>query len=107
LAKTGYGEMGVTGSIAGPLFNVLVGLGASVLKISLNLAKEGKEIVIDVSQGKEMLILVSLIVLLFNIFRLFIHGSFLKFNLRRSISYVGFTIYGIFFGVVLYFTFFY
>jgi sodium/potassium/calcium exchanger 6 len=32
LARTGYGEMGIAGSIAGPLFNLLVGLGASMIK---------------------------------------------------------------------------
>jgi sodium/potassium/calcium exchanger 6 len=32
LARTGYGEMAIAGSIAGPLFNVLVGLGVSLIK---------------------------------------------------------------------------
>jgi len=32
LAKKGYGEMGIAGSIAGPLFNVLVGLGIPLIK---------------------------------------------------------------------------
>jgi len=33
LAKTGYGEMGIAGSIAGPLFNLMIGFGISALKI--------------------------------------------------------------------------
>ena len=32
LAKAGYGEMGLAGSIAGPLFNLLIGLGMSFVK---------------------------------------------------------------------------
>jgi sodium/potassium/calcium exchanger 6 len=32
LAKAGYGEMGLAGSIAGPLFNLLMGLGMSLIK---------------------------------------------------------------------------
>jgi Ca2+/Na+ antiporter len=32
LAKKGYGEMAIAGSIAGPLFNVLVGLGISLIR---------------------------------------------------------------------------
>jgi len=32
LAKSGYGEMGIAGSIAGPLFNLLIGLGTTALK---------------------------------------------------------------------------
>jgi len=31
LAKSGYGEMGIAGCIAGPLFNLIVGLGISLL----------------------------------------------------------------------------
>ena len=37
LAKNGYGEMGIAGSIAGPLFNLMIGLGiTSLKKISAN-----------------------------------------------------------------------
>lgn len=36
LAKTGYGEMGLAGSIAGPLFNMMIGFGVSSLKKILN-----------------------------------------------------------------------
>jgi len=32
LAQTGYGEMGLAGSIAGPLFNMMIGFGFSCLK---------------------------------------------------------------------------
>ena len=35
LAKAGYGEMAIAGSIAGPLFNVLIGLGISLIKKNL------------------------------------------------------------------------
>jgi len=33
LAKSGYGEMAIAGSIAGPLFNLMIGFGISSLKI--------------------------------------------------------------------------
>jgi Ca2+/Na+ antiporter len=107
LAKTGYGEMGVTGSVAGPLFNVLVGLGASLVKISIILASEGKAITLNMEGDKDVLIIVALSILIFNIVRLLIHSALLKFDLRRSISYIGFVVYIVFVGVVLYFTFFY
>ncbi len=32
LARAGYGEMGIAGSIAGPLFNLLVGLSSPLIK---------------------------------------------------------------------------
>ena len=35
LARTGYGEMGITGSIAGPLFNLLIGLSTALIKLTL------------------------------------------------------------------------
>ena len=35
LAKRGYGEMGIAGSIAGPLFNLLIGLGTSLIQITI------------------------------------------------------------------------
>ena len=36
LAKEGYGEMGISGSIGGPLFNTLIGLGSSMIKKTIN-----------------------------------------------------------------------
>jgi len=36
LAKTGYGEMGLAGSIAGPLFNMMIGFGFTILKKIIN-----------------------------------------------------------------------
>ena len=35
LVKGGYGEMALAGSLAGPVFNLLVGLGSSLLKINI------------------------------------------------------------------------
>jgi sodium/potassium/calcium exchanger 6 len=35
LARAGYGEMGLAGSIAGPLFNLLIGLGSAMIKNTL------------------------------------------------------------------------
>lgn len=35
LAKNGFGEMGIAGSIAGPLFNLLIGLGISLIKLNI------------------------------------------------------------------------
>ena len=35
LVKLGYGEMALSGSIAGPLFNLLIGLGLPLIKLNI------------------------------------------------------------------------
>ena len=35
LVKLGYGEMALSGSISGPLFNLLIGLGIPLVKLNL------------------------------------------------------------------------
>jgi len=37
LAKTGYGEMGIAGCIGGPLFNLLLGAGISLIRSNIQL----------------------------------------------------------------------
>lgn len=37
LAKTGYAEMGIAGCIGGPLFNLLIGAGITLIKSNLEL----------------------------------------------------------------------
>ena len=37
LAKNGYGEMAMAGAVAGPLFNLLVGFGISLVKTNINM----------------------------------------------------------------------
>ena len=32
MTKKGFGEMAITGCMAGPIFNILIGLGASLMK---------------------------------------------------------------------------
>jgi sodium/potassium/calcium exchanger 6 len=93
LAKNGYGEMGIAGSIAGPLFNTLVGLGISLLK---NNIITGADIKFDILIPENMIIIVCLICLSFNLVRLLIHAIILRFNLTRSVSYIGFFVYAAF-----------
>ena len=102
LVKSGYGEMALTGSIAGSLFNLLVGLGISLIKINLI---EGK-VKINMKTKENILSLIGMIFLLFNLVRLLIQVGFNKYKLDKSISYVGFFIYFSFILIVLCFTFF-
>ena len=40
ISKKGYGEMALTGCIAAPLFNLLLGLGVSSLKLNIAFIKK-------------------------------------------------------------------
>jgi len=102
LVKSGYGEMALTGSIAGSLFNLLVGLGISLIKINLI---EGN-VIINMKTKENILSLIGMIFLLFNLVRLLIQVGFNKYKLDKSISYVGFFIYFSFILIVICFTFF-
>jgi len=50
MTKRGFGEMAITGCIAGPIFNVLVGLGLSMV---ISIAKEGKNPVFSLYSKNE------------------------------------------------------
>jgi len=42
MTKRGFGEMAITGCFAGPIFNILVGLGGSFTKSMLIQMSQGK-----------------------------------------------------------------
>ena len=41
MTKRGFGEMAITGCMAGPIFNIFVGMGASNLKQIINILQAG------------------------------------------------------------------
>jgi Ca2+/Na+ antiporter len=102
IAKAGYGEMAVSGSIAGPLFNVLIGLGVSLIKKNIQIGD------IEFSLfdfDKKIILLISTLFLILNLIRLLIHSVILKFKLTPSVSYLGFLTYILFIAGILFFTF--
>jgi Ca2+/Na+ antiporter len=101
LAKSGYGEMGIAGSVAGPLFNLLIGLGASLIKKTII---EG-EVEFNLFKYTHVTILIGISVLAFNLLRLLIHSFILKFSMTKSVSYIGYLLYFIFFVGICLFTF--
>lgn len=101
LVKTGYGEMALTGSIAGPLFNLLIGLGISLVKLNI---KNGT-IDLNVINRENLVSIVSYFVLVCNLVCLGVLARVYEYYLNRRVSLVGFTLYGIFFVTVCVLTF--
>jgi Ca2+/Na+ antiporter len=98
LAKAGFGRMGLAGSIAGPLFNLLIGLGASLIKKTLATGS----VKFELYKSSEIVNLFAIVILGLNLIRLLIQASCLRFSLGKSISIIGYLIYFLFFvGIVL------
>ena len=93
LVKIGYGEMALSGSITGPLFNLLIGLGLPLIKLIIKFGK----IEIDFFNRNNI---VSIICLGLSIGDLIILGLLAKsvnYKLNMRIAIVSFIIYFIFF----------
>jgi len=103
LAKSGYGEMGIAGSIAGPLFNLLIGLGASLIKQTIT-SKKGY-IEFNLFQYTHITILIGMSILALNLIRLLIQSFISKFKVEKSVAYIGYLLYLIFFVGICLFTF--
>lgn len=101
LAKSGYGEMGIAGSIAGPLFNLLIGLGASMIKMTIT---QG-DIPFQLFAHKHITIIIAGGVLFLNLLRLLIQSCILKFNMTKSVAIIGYILYILFFVGICLFTF--
>ncbi len=101
LAKSGYGEMGIAGSIAGPLFNLLIGLGASLIKQTITKG----DIEFNLFQYTHITILIGMSILTLNLIRLLIQSFISKFKIHKSVAYVGYLLYLIFFVGICLFTF--
>lgn len=101
LAKTGYGEMGIAGSIAGPLFNLLIGLGASLIKSTII----NGDIEFNLFKYTHITILIGIMILTINLVSLLIQSFLFKFKMTKSASYVGFLLFFIFLVGIILFTF--
>ena len=102
LVKGGYGEMALAGSIGGPLFNLLIGLGISLLKINISFGT----IEIHMFNKENFICILAIFSLIINLVRLFIQSKNNLYVLRNNIAYGGFIVYFLFFVAVIIFTFF-
>ena len=101
LVKGGYGEMALAGSIGGPLFNLLIGLGSSLFKMNINFGT----IEIHMFDKENFICVLAIFSLIINLIRLFIQSRNNGYVLRNNIAYGGFVVYVFFFVAVIIFTF--
>jgi sodium/potassium/calcium exchanger 6 len=102
LVKSGYGEMALAGSISGPLFNLLVGLGSSLLKMNISHGT----IAIDFYSTSNIISVIAVFILILNLLLLLYQSHSHEYILnKRFISYSGFIIYATFLMLICYNTF--
>lgn len=96
LVKLGYGEMALSGSIAGPLFNLLMGLGLPLLK--LNLKKGGIDIVFF--DKSNIIGVICLGFLFVNLIALGIQAKISDYHLNIKLAVIRFVFYILFFVLI-------
>jgi len=64
ISKKGYGEMALTGCIAGPIFNLMLGLGLTTFKMCIELPEGIQFDLKDESSQEILLILFGAIIIL-------------------------------------------
>ncbi len=103
LARTGYAEMALSGSIGAPAFGILMGFGLSLsrrLFIMNYIKKKGSFEVFDLFKFNDNLnkkILTDALICIFTMLLvLIIMGSAMQFKIGRPVSYFGYAIYSFF-----------
>ena len=101
LVNLGYGEMALSGSIAGPLFNLLIGLGIPLIKLNI---KNG-EINIDIFNTNNKIGIICLIFLIGNLLTLGIQAKIHKYHLNIKFALIRYIFYFSFFIIICLITF--
>ena len=89
--------MAASGSIAGPMFNLLMGLGLGLLRTTLTIG--------TVKFNPSIITVLPLVFLVFNLIRIGIQAKINNYTLKRSISFIGYITYLIFAFARCYYTF--
>lgn len=109
LARSGYAEMALSGSIGAPLFGILFGFGLSLGRRLIRLKKDQEFDLFNFDRSKgglnKIIIVIAISCLLTLLLGLIIGGFIMKFKIKRHISFFGYCIYTVFFLSIIYFIF--
>lgn len=112
LAKTGYAEMALSGSIGAPVFGILFGFGLSLLKRLITNYFTGKEFYANFDlfnfadgNSNKILLITAILCIMVLLIGYMICGIAMNFKLKKYISFFGYSIYCVFFLSIIYFTF--
>ena len=101
LVNLGYSEMALSGSISGPLFNLLIGLGVPLIKFNIKIGNINFEIF-----NKDNLIgIICLFILIGNLITLGIQAKLNNYHLNNKFAIVRYIFYFIYFIIICYLTF--
>ena len=101
LVKLGYGEMALSGSISGPLFNLLIGLGIPLVKLNI---KQG-DINIDIFNKNNMIAIICLVILIGNLITLGMQAKIDNYHLTTKLAFIRYIFYFLFFIIISFITF--
>ena len=112
LARTGYAEMALSGSIGAPVFGILFGFGMSIVKRLITQMIDGKisstpfELFTFDANHKNTFVLLSGISCISTVLvGLMICGVVMKFRIKKCASFFGYSVYSVFICLIVYFTF--
>ena len=103
LVNLGYSEMALSGSISGPLFNLLIGLGIPLIKLNI---KSGN-INIEIFNKDNLIGIICLFLLIGNLITLIIQAQFSDYHLTNKLAIIRFLFYFTFFIIICIITFIY
>ena len=103
LVNLGYSEMALSGTISGPLFNLLIGLGIPLIKLNI---KSGN-INIEIFNKDNLIGIICLFLLIGNLITLIIQAKFSDYHLTNKLAIIRFLFYFTFFIIICIITFVY
>ena len=101
LVSSGYSQMALSGSISGPLFNLLVGLGIPLIKLNFKVGT----INIEIFNKNNLIGVICLFLLIGNLTTLIIQAKLNDYHLNNKFAIIRYLFYFTFFIIICFITF--